>query len=502
MPEPDDPAPRVQAACADCGKTFRVPDASRTYRCKACGGTVRAGAAPAFDDLAACAACDALNPPESRYCGECGAELDPGPDAGTERAPAGRRGKRVPDEQRRAASDLLRSFKSVRLVGVLFRVFAVVHGLGTIGAVLALRDDAVPLGTGLLRVGISAAVTTFLVAGAVLIRFQPFFWTVAIASLATIDLAFLALQDGISWIVLGVKAAIALVFWAAVVPTVRHRQLVRRWPDLYIAQRIHGTQRSRKIGGRGDDPAGARRVLAEATARGWRTAGVAAAAVVALTALGTWRTVEARPASLESALEQVRAAWRAGDAPGVVALFPAHERAERAALLDAIAAGHGWGARWPALAEPVVRRTGPQHAVVRLDLDPAAAAGLTAPAIGLGLMQRDSGWVLEELLVPLPPVDAELARFAEAWQRGDAAALGQLFGAERRERMQGQLERSVARRGWDAGWPALEGGTLEQSGDRRTEATYALAGGGSVTAHWRFEPDGSWVLSGLELPDR
>ena len=34
--------PPIRAACGDCGQSYRVPAAGRTYRCKACGGEVRA----------------------------------------------------------------------------------------------------------------------------------------------------------------------------------------------------------------------------------------------------------------------------------------------------------------------------------------------------------------------------------------------------------------------------------------------------------------------------
>ena len=33
---------RAPARCEGCGKSYRVPDADRTYSCKACGGRVRA----------------------------------------------------------------------------------------------------------------------------------------------------------------------------------------------------------------------------------------------------------------------------------------------------------------------------------------------------------------------------------------------------------------------------------------------------------------------------
>ena len=29
----------VEAICAGCGKTWKVPDAARTYKCKQCGGS-------------------------------------------------------------------------------------------------------------------------------------------------------------------------------------------------------------------------------------------------------------------------------------------------------------------------------------------------------------------------------------------------------------------------------------------------------------------------------
>jgi hypothetical protein len=34
--------PPIRAACGDCGQSYRVPAAGRSYACKACGGEVRA----------------------------------------------------------------------------------------------------------------------------------------------------------------------------------------------------------------------------------------------------------------------------------------------------------------------------------------------------------------------------------------------------------------------------------------------------------------------------
>jgi hypothetical protein len=75
----------IQATCPGCGKVWQVPHADRIYKCRACGGDVRAEAVveetqpPPPPETVVCAICKSENPAGQRYCTECGALLSEAP---------------------------------------------------------------------------------------------------------------------------------------------------------------------------------------------------------------------------------------------------------------------------------------------------------------------------------------------------------------------------------------------------------------------------------------
>ena len=67
----------IEAACDSCGRTWKIPEAEKAYRCMECGGrvgggaTTRAGVSPG----PACRSCGKSNPEGTAFCEHCGTAL-------------------------------------------------------------------------------------------------------------------------------------------------------------------------------------------------------------------------------------------------------------------------------------------------------------------------------------------------------------------------------------------------------------------------------------------
>lgn len=99
-----------------------------------------------------------------------------------------------------------------------------------------------------------------------------------------------------------------------------------------------------------------------------------------------------------------------------------------------------------------------------------------------------------------PAPDAALTRFAEAWNRHDAAGVAALFAPGERLAEPQALERLAARRGWTT-WPRVTPGKLEASGEDLTQL-FVLAGEPperALRTGWRRTQTG-WLLTRLIPP--
>lgn len=121
-------------ACDSCGKRFRLPDSSKAFRCKACGGTVRASA----DDEPA-----APSPPPERPAREAGSAgraatrrggARDGAEDGAER-PRGSARRRQAETQSRTGWYILGGVMALIAVG------GALHGLGLTSALTGAEDD-------------------------------------------------------------------------------------------------------------------------------------------------------------------------------------------------------------------------------------------------------------------------------------------------------------------------------------------------------------------------
>lgn len=252
----------AHARCDSCGKAYRVSQPERTYRCKACGGAVRAiveeestvAAVAADPDEAkpggiadadaakggpTCKACGSPNRESARFCKACGAALD-GEAAGEPQAPA----EKTRMDRLLAAKELNETYRLLKSLRALYAIGAVAWGavfaLGAVGLYRVLFTDAIedagPIWLLFARSAVGLAIS---IVGAVKILSQPFFWSLLIASTNTLNAAVSIAQGGLS-----IGAVVSLVWsallWLGVERASRVRHLLREYPDLWVSRRMKG----------------------------------------------------------------------------------------------------------------------------------------------------------------------------------------------------------------------------------------------------------------------
>ena len=93
---------------------------------------------------------------------------------------------------------------------------------------------------------------------------------------------------------------------------------------------------------------------------------------------------------------------------------------------------------------------------------------------------------------PPAAIDARLASFESAWNRGDLDAVAGFYAGDERAAYLASVESFLARQGWSTRLPALARIRLEQPYAGRARAVYALPDG-EFSVDWRWQ-DPEWVL--------
>ncbi len=368
------------ATCVECGKTYRVPDPSRTYQCKACGGTVEANAPQDTDpaepkeaERPSCPVCGALSTQDSRFCEECGSELEG--DGAQKKAPITRRGrKRETDE---VARTLRQSYKWIGFLRTFYGINAGVYSVLTLFSVLAyasMPESRGELGFG---VAILTSLTIVMVVGTIQLPFQPFVWSIVLASLSTLDTTLYTanmLADGISPVFLAIRWVWTAAYWFGVSQTIQVRHLIRMHPELYIAKRIQGIQSKRRT--RSQDPEQEKemmRIAAKAAAkRAWIHSGIGSAIILFIVCVGCFsgglaKKAPGDPPEIDRALVKFEKAWSASDPVGVAELFSKGASNKRISSIKRLAKRRDWSA-YPSLGEPNLRTHSHKEAYVTYDL--------------------------------------------------------------------------------------------------------------------------------------
>ncbi|HVS18929.1 MAG TPA: hypothetical protein VMT18_10045 [Planctomycetota bacterium] len=466
----------ARATCADCGKTYAVPDPARTYKCKECGGRVSL-------PRESCGACGAPMEPGEAFCAACGdgqgAESERSPDVALEA-----------EERRQAAYELQRGLTAVRSLRIVYALGALLFGVLTALMVVGLSALPERSASLVLMIAIGIALTCLHVVGFRQAPMQPFLWSVVIAATATASLA-LRLTEGVApTLGLGLRAGFVVLLWSLVVPAVRVRRLIAEHPDLYTAHRLHGTEKRRHASRNAPERSREQFEQARArTARGSAAWAAGIALVLGGATAGGW--VTHRGAALDARVEAFRSAWAQGDAAAVAGLAAASETEARRGLLASQVAAHGWGDAWPTLGEAQTQ-LGESQATVAWSL----GDGLVHTTWSLG----DDGWQLDKLRLPMPPLDGAVERLIAAWNARDVAGLAALYPPDMRESAATSIARVVERRAWGEAWPELLDANAVPCGETGANVTFRVAGDSLVT-RWRFQEDPGWCLTSLNLPD-
>ena len=408
------------ARCERCGRTGRIPDAARRYRCKSCGGSIVAvGAAAAsiadprlaglLDDMPACPACMALNPADASFCTECGVALTAGSSPPSEQRPTAAgaaspsRGPAAAEasermDSARAMAHVKRTLKSVQLLFALGSAIYLMQFV-ILAAALGAASGELPL-IAWLALALIGLLSALAGVGAWRILHEPLLWCLSLASMNTLDLAWglarTSLQGG--WTLAGgsllgglllFRMVWAVALWVVVLQVARVRVHILRHPDLWNALRHHTRRKAlrEQLGGaesvsdRGARRARARRMPA------WQLA--AASAAVLLATWGVWAYATREP-PLEVALTEFRTAWHSSRLDDLTARFSSPNMVDS---FERVLHRRGWPGAMPLLGEPRLT-TGDQRAEVRFDCD--------AGELRTSWELRDREWLLTQLRFPEP----------------------------------------------------------------------------------------------------
>ena len=482
---------KILGACGSCAKTFRVPQAGKKYRCKACGGVVLAPIPP--EDSAPnppekphldqpCEACDALNPPDARFCEECGEPL------GEEGSPRSRTGPRSRDRVA-ASGDLKRARKVIGIVRFAFGIQAVAGALFLLWLYqLLLRSDPSALPEGvwvpacIMTLSLAISVTGFL-----RVTLEPFLWAVLLAFLMTLRFVLTYSAVGmhtvslLTWVVLA---------WCLVPATVRVRRILKEHPDTYGVQALQGTTdqariRKRRRGGLTQDDADE---LAQTARKQLMQRTVVALTLVFGVSGGLAALVWSRlPPSFDEFLAATVKEWNAGDLERLSKRFVKKDRGTSS--WDRLRVGP-IAQDLPPLGEP-------------LDKSATSSRGQVAWETDRGRVEmiarvREGDWVITGLVPPLPPIGDLPHRLRSSWNTEGVRAVARLFREESRSKMESALGKGFERRGWEP-LPELGEPTPSSMGSEKIGFSYSTSGG-RVEATFGIGDEGTWTLTSIQLP--
>lgn len=299
----------VTGTCGSCGKTFRLPDAERTYRCKECGGAVRASGTPATAV----------------------------PEEGT----VARRTAR--GERLAAGKDIRSAARTVTIVRCLFALWALGFLLLTAVLVAELAKAEEPP---LLLLGVASAMAGLALTGFHLAALHPFLCSLLLASVYSLSVLANLLQGELPIARIGV----AVVLWLAVLPTLRVKAALQAHPDLFAARRLLGDSSAHGL----DYDEQRRRASKRAWVRIVLT-NLLLCLTVGLATYAAWSKRPAPPPPVDGAVTAFRSAWRAGDPAALAQLCRIESQEHLRGSFERLEKKRGWTTGWPVLGEHELR---------------------------------------------------------------------------------------------------------------------------------------------------
>lgn len=489
---------RALARCHDCHKGFRIPNPDRTYKCKACGGTVHAVPEEELrpqrvGSQAKCPLCGARNAAEARFCSSCDGVLAPeapkAPDEHDEEAHA-----LSVRARQDATAELRRGHRWIGAITWLYRLGALALGLATAGAIVALARTEVPLQQGVLVVGLLTLLTVLLLMGALVILFRPFVWTLVVASLTTVVAIVHLVGPNPLGLALPAAATLAALLWAALIPTLHFRRLVSAHLDQFIL--YHSSLRTRRLLATHAAEERHDRLLAvmrNAGRHAWKLSATIGGIFVLASAFGTRIVLTSvRPQDPIVVFDAFEAAWNGGDLDSIGAMYPAEARAAKTEWLTGMVESHDWQAAMPNLADRTVAEKSNGKWVEYQSGDVSIRANW--------MLEEDLMWYLVRIEMPIPPLEPVLAKFREAWERSDTDAICLYFPPDHQERMRASIEKSSERRGWSS-LPEILKMTRSDESEKESIVLWTVADG-DVTTKWLMRQSGRWGLNSFQFPKR
>ena len=445
-----------RARCADCRRTYRVPDPERTYTCKACGGEVLALAR--------------------------GTPVDHQPTAAEVAA------------RRNASSELKGGYRWMTAITWMYRLAALAYGGVTVAAIVALSSPEVPLRPGLLVVGLCTVLTVTMLMGAIQLLFEPFVWTLVIAILASVVAAVHWGGPNPLGLAFYFSAAWAVLFWLSVVPTWRFRHLIAEHKDLYVTHHASRDTR-RSLVGRSTRERHERLVRAMRLAfrRAIRISALAGLVILLLSAGGSWFTsTRLRPHEVGDTVAAFEQAWNAGATDEVGALFQPRSSEIRTEWLKGMSLAHDWEQSWPQLSPRREWTDADRVLWMEYNLD----GGLVMTATFAPHGRR---WYVSHIELPDPPLEPFVERLVLAWQSSDARELVSLFPQKHAERMLPSIENSLELRGWTQ-FPPIGETRIGAPISGRADVVLKVPGG-DLIARCLLDGKGRWQLNALRFPE-
>ena len=482
----------VRAQCEQCAATYHVPSTERTYKCKACDGTVRATAQndgtastdpPVLAGTLTCPACEVINLGGLHYCSECGMSLPESP-PGTE----SKAGRRLRQE---AADALKRVTRGFQIVTWTYHGGAIAYAVATVLAVIALARPDVPITGGIVVVGLTTLLSVLFGMGALHAHFKPFAWTVAIAVATTATtVTHLVGPNPFDLAVFG-SAVWTLVAFAFLVPTYSFRKQIRKQRDLYVMH-FASSETRRSLRGRSAEERHERlmQVLRRSGLRTWLLSVTTACLVVLASTVGSWvYLTKYRPAPFAPTLERFEQNWNSGSLASVVGDYDEESRPAATLRVTSLVRGHGWESALPELGMGRLEQT-EDTATVAYDLD---GVEVSVSWVLIGIQ-----WELQSITIPVPDYRPALERFAAAWKASDLEQVIELYKPESRAERLAELQGVMAKQEWER-LPVILETQVNQLDETNVSAVYTCASG-KLKVGFHYGVDGKWYIVTLKLP--
>jgi hypothetical protein len=358
----------IRAECDECGKSYKVADAAKTYRCTACGGRVRAAPAPyeapPEPDITVstppCPSCDAPNPEDARFCEQCGAPLETGP-AAAHVPPRARRRRGDAVDRDLVNRELGRAYRTAQAVRAFYVACLVVIAVRLALLVWVIASEPDLAADLAILTGAATLDLVLFLTGYLRILRNPFFWTVLVASVTTLNFA-IGIVDYGALGFFNLAGLFTVALWAAVPATARVRKLMKKYPDLWVVARRFRGERSRAP--RGAVSAHARQRGREARTETLRKAALFGGipAVLLIAAFVLYRNAT-RPPSIEDitpALMETTArfaeSWNRSDTYEIASYFQPSSRDRMHRAIGSRVKRRGWEGSHPPVEPPRLDR--------------------------------------------------------------------------------------------------------------------------------------------------